>query len=133
MSPEKRFRILVFGNPLLRRDSLPLRLIPGLRERFPKIEFVEFDPNESLEKEGRQLNIIDTVEGIDQVTLITDIDSLKMPKAVSMHDLDLGATLKILKKMALIEKARIFGVPMDISEEEALRQLTELIASTIMP
>ena len=45
---------------------MPLRLIRRLSREFPKIAFKEFDPNENLEKEGRDLNIIDTVEGIRQ-------------------------------------------------------------------
>ena len=67
----KRHKILIFGNPLLKEDSLPLRLIDDLRKAYPEIEFREFDPNENLEKEGRNLVIIDTVEGIDRVVTIT--------------------------------------------------------------
>mgnify|MGYP001559860477 CR=1 FL=1 len=49
MNRGKRHKVLVFGNPLLEQDSIPLRLIGRLRERFPKIEFTEFDPNENME------------------------------------------------------------------------------------
>ena len=46
-------RVLVLGNPLIPEDSLPLKLLPKLRKKFPRIEFVEFDPNEDIEEIGR--------------------------------------------------------------------------------
>jgi Ni,Fe-hydrogenase maturation factor len=124
-------KILVFGNPMLKQDSVPLLLLGRLRERFPEMEFKEFDPNENLEKEGRELCIIDTVEGIDRVMLITDIDSIKSQKIYSMHDFDLGYTLKLLKKLGYVESVRIFGVPMKIGADEAFRQLCVLISASL--
>jgi Ni,Fe-hydrogenase maturation factor len=124
--------VLVFGNPMVRKDSLPLRLIGKLRLAFPDIEFKEFDPSENLEAEGRELNIIDAVEGIEKVTLITDIGSIRAQKVYSMHDFDLGYNLKLLKKLGGLDSVRIFGVPMKISEKEALGQLTELISTSLL-
>lgn len=112
-------------------DSLPLRLIGRLAERFPAIEFKEFDPSEDLEKEGRDLAIIDAAEGIDRVTLLTDIDSIRPPKSVcSLHDFDLGFSLKLLKKAGYIDSVRVFCVPMGIGEDAALSQLSDLIAAS---
>ena len=127
----EKAKILVFGNPVFRADSLPIKIIPDLRKRFPQHEFKEFDPNENLEREGRDLNIIDTIEGIDKVTLLTDIDSIQSSPRVSMHDFDLGYSLKLLKKLGLIDSVKIFGVPMKINKREALRQLSALIASSL--
>jgi Ni,Fe-hydrogenase maturation factor len=113
------------------KDSLPLRLMLSLTKEFPEMTFKEFDPNENLEREGRNLNIIDAVEGIGKVTLITDIDMIKTQKVLSMHDFDLGYTLKLLKKLNYIDSVRIFGVPMGMNEEEALAQLVALIRATL--
>lgn len=124
-------KILVFGNPIVERDSLPLKMIPDLRKKFPEITFKEFDPNENLEKEGRDLNIIDTVEGIDRVVLITDIDSIATSRVYSMHDFDLGHSLKILKKLDYIDSVRIFGVPVKIRRKEAVSQLSDLIRASL--
>jgi Ni,Fe-hydrogenase maturation factor len=126
-----KHKILVFGNPIIKKDSLPLKLIKKLRERFPYIEFKEFDPNENLENEGRTLNIIDTVETIEKVTLITDIEKIKTEKLYSMHDFDLGYTLKLLKKLNYIDDVKIFGIPMKIDKEKAIQQLTELITASL--
>ncbi len=112
-------------------DSTPLRLLSALRSRFPELEFKEFDPSENLEKEGRDLTIIDTAEGIEKVTLFTDIDSIKVSKIYSLHDFDLGFSLKLLKKAGYLDSVRVFCVPMDIEEDDALAQLTDLITSSL--
>jgi len=128
---DARPKVLVFGNPMVKEDSLPVRLIGRLRERFPGIDFKEFDPSENLEEEGRELNIVDAVEGIMKVALITDIDVIRTQKAVSMHDFDLGHSLKLLKKLGYIDRVKIFGVPMKMEEEKALEQLCALIRSNL--
>jgi len=124
-------KVLVFGNPMLKEDSVPLRLLGRLQKRFPGIEFVEFDPNDDLEKEGRMLNIIDCVQEIRKVTLITEIDRIISPKIYSMHDYDLGYSLKLLKKFDYLDSVRIFGVPMKMGEDKAFEQLTALISATL--
>jgi len=116
---------------MVRKDSLPLSIIDDLRANFPNVEFTVFDPNENLEEEGRELNIIDTVEGIDSTTLITDIGAINIQKLYSMHDFDLGYVLKLLKKLHYIDSVRIFGVPMKISKKAALEQLTKLISANL--
>jgi len=122
--------IYVFGNPLVKEDSLPLKLIDKLKKEFPSIEFKEFDTVEDLELE-KELNIIDTVKGIKKVELIEDIDKIITDKIYSMHDFDLGYSLKLLKKMKMIDKVRIFGIPMKINEEKVFSQLKSLIKSSL--
>lgn len=120
-------RIYVFGNPLVKEDSLPLKLIDKLRKEFPSLEFKEFDTVEDLELE-KELNIIDTVKGIKKVELIEDIDKIITDKIYSMHDFDLGYNLKLLKKMKMIDKVRIFGIPMKMSENKAFLELCKLLS-----
>jgi Ni,Fe-hydrogenase maturation factor len=123
--------ILVFGNPLVKKDRLPLILMPELRKAFPNIEFKEFDAVEDLHREGKILYILDSVEGIDQVEVITDIDMLLVNKIYSVHDFDLAYTLKLMKKMDMVEKVVIFGVPMKIRKDQAIRQLKQKIGSIL--
>jgi Ni,Fe-hydrogenase maturation factor len=127
----KRHKVLVFGNEMLKNDSLPLRLLADLGRKFPDIEFKAFDPNDNMESEGREINIIDTVEGIDKVTLVTDIDSIKINRVLTMHDYDLGYNLRLLKKLNYIDSVLIFGVPMKIKKEEALKQLSAAIRANL--
>ena len=120
-------KVLVFGNPLLENDSLPLKLLPKLRERFSDVEFKEIDPTGDLEDEGRDLVILDTVEGIDNVIELNSIEQLHANKVYTMHDFDLGYNLKLLKKIGKIDSVWIIGVPMGISEEEALDQIQSIL------
>jgi len=119
--------IYVFGNPLVKEDSLPLKLIEKLKKEFPKIQFKEFDTVEDLEFE-KELNIIDTVKGIKKVEIIEDLDKIITNKIYSLHDFDLGYNLKLLKKMNMINKVRIFGISENMNEKEAFQELCKLIA-----
>ncbi len=120
-------KILVFGNPLVKKDSLPIKFLPKIRKAFPNIEFIEFDPTENLEKQGKNLTIIDTVKDIKKVTIINSIEKIITNKIYSMHDFDLGYNLKILKKLDLIDSVKIIGIPEKISEKELLSQLQSIL------
>jgi Ni,Fe-hydrogenase maturation factor len=119
-------KILVFGNPLVKKDNLVLKILPELKKEFPKVDFKEFDSTEDLHKEGRELRIIDVVEGVHEVKLLSfppqSLDVLETNKIYSMHDFDLGYNLKLLEKMNLIDKVEILCIPTNISEQEAFNQ-----------
>ncbi|MBW2970455.1 hypothetical protein KY309_02230 [Candidatus Woesearchaeota archaeon] len=101
--------IYVCGNPLVKEDSLPLRILPELRKRFPSIDFVEFEPSEDLPDEN--LIIMDTVINAKDVMIIDDIDKFVETKALSLHDFDLGLNLKLAKKLGKLKSVKIIGVP----------------------
>ncbi len=122
--------IYVFGNSLVKEDSLPLKLAVSLREEFPNLDFKEFDTVEDLILE-RELHILDTVKGIKKVELIEDLDRILIDKAFSLHDFDLSYNLKLFKKMNMIDKVRIFGIPEKISHKRAFEQLKNLIKSDL--
>ncbi len=125
-------KILVFGNPLVSKDSIALQILPELKKRFPNIEFAEFDAVEDLEKEGPEVIILDAVEGIEKCELFTDLSLLqKTSRNVSMHDFDLGQTLLLLQKMGLIKKATIIGIPTNYKPKKALDESSRLIQKII--
>lgn len=115
-------KVLVFGNPLVKKDSLPLKLLPELKRNFPSITFKEFDSVEDLQNEGRNLTILDTVEGIKKACLL-NLNSIKIDKIYSLHDFDLGYNIRLLKKLDLIDDAKIIAVPMNIDRKKALNQV----------
>lgn len=125
-------RVLVFGNPLLPEDSIPIRLLPKLRRKFPEIEFVEFDPTEEIEEEAKKgIFAIDVVKGVKHVSLLTesDIDRLILGPSASIHDFDLAWNLKILKKLGILKKIAILGVPPDYPEKKALEELSAFLST----
>lgn len=127
-----KLKILVFGNTLLRNDRMPIILMDALQKEFRDIEFREFDAVEDLHKEGSSLYILDTVEGIEQVITITEIDQLKTNMIYSVHDFDLAYNLRLLKKVGMIEKVLIFGIPMTMKKRQALKELKKIIRSTLL-
>jgi len=123
----QKVKILIFGNTLLKNDSLPIKLLPKLQQQFPNIIFQEIDPTEGLESQGRDLVILDTVKGINKVMIINNFEQLQTNKLFSMHDFDLAYNLKILKKINKIDSIKIIGVPMEIDEDDALSQIKEFV------
>ena len=118
-------RILVFGNPLVEKDCLPLRLLPELRKRLPDIEFIEADP-EDMPNE-RNMLIIDSALAIKDVMLIDNLDKLENCKLISAHDMDLGQTLSLMKVAGLLDSVKIIAVPIDIAEAVALDKIEKII------
>lgn len=103
--------IYLVGNLLVEEDSLPIELKPHLEKQFPQIEFKEYDPTEDLPEDTNDLIIIDTVEGLTEPQIFTDIDKFSSQKTYSMHDFDLGWSLKLYKKLRMFETLTIIGVP----------------------
>lgn len=127
-------KVLVFGNRLVEKDKLPLELIPYLTKKFPEIEFKEFDSVEDLQNEGSVIYIIDSVENIENVTIIYNIDQIEISNSLyTIHDMDLGYMLKLMKKVNMIDKVIIFGIPINtLSKIEILNQLEEKIRSILI-
>lgn len=121
-------KILVFGNPLVKKDSLPLKLMPGLQKLFPSIEFIEADGIENLEKYGRRPFILDTVEGIKEPCIIS-LKDIQHHRVLSMHDCDLGFNLLLLKKIGKIDDAVIIGIPMKMAKKAAEKKIISLVSS----
>jgi hypothetical protein len=88
--------IYVFGNNDLPEDSL-------------KIKYLK--PNEDAVFDSRHPVILDTVEGIKEITVFKDLEKIIPPQTVTAHDFDLGLQLKYLKKLGKIDGATIIGVP----------------------
>ena len=123
-------KIYVSGNPLVREDSLPLKLVPRLQKRFPSIQFHELEPTADLPSE-RHLKILDTVIGIESVQVIRDIDKIVTGKVYSLHDFDLGFNLKLMKKTGRLRSVNIIGIPPHLEEEHALEQVEKAIQSLL--
>jgi hypothetical protein len=109
-------RIFVFGNPDISMDSGPLLLLPSLRTTFPEISFETLDPNEEWEV-PHHMHIIDTVVGIDAVTVFQGLDRFMKAPRMTCHDFDAYANLLLLRKLGKIDDVTIIGVPPAVSEE----------------
>jgi Ni,Fe-hydrogenase maturation factor len=120
-------KLYVFGNPLVKEDSLPLGMIEELKKEFPEIEFLGYD--EFQLDTPRNINILDSAKGIDDVILIDDLDKIKLDRIQSLHDFDIAHELKLLKKLGRLDEIKILALPQGIKKEEAIGKLVPLIKS----
>lgn len=123
--------IFVLGNPLLEEDSLPLKLLPNLRKAFPGVVFKEIDPTEDLRVLGRNPILIDTVIGPKEIVVIRDIEKIEDGPKCSLHDLDLGMNLKLMKKTGMIDSVTIIGVPAAMKQSHALEGVKRVLPDAL--
>lgn len=119
--------IYVFGNPILKKDSLPARLLPKLRKELPEVTFIHADPTENwwqpastrldsarLAQRGegeKELVIMDTVQGIEKVTVFNSLAEFEKTSRITPHDYDVYVDLKLMQKVGKVKKATIIGIP----------------------
>lgn len=118
--------IFVAGNLLVKEDSIALKIMPKLQKKFPQIDFIELEPSDEFPEE-KHLNIIDAVLGINEIKIIEDIEKIIVQKSFSLHDFDLGANLKLLKKAGKLETIKIIGIPMQWKEKQAFEEVSKQI------
>jgi len=123
--PKSQFQkqVFVFGNINVENDSLPLRMIPKLQEKFPDIKFEIRDPNEEWDV-PEEFVIIDTVIGIKGVKVFNTLDKFLSAPRVSMHDFDFLTNLQYLWKLGKIKKIKIIGMSPNIGESEAIKKVS---------
>jgi hypothetical protein len=123
-------KIFVFGNDDLEMDSLPLRILPRLSEKFPEIEFVTVDPNEEWNV-PENLVVIDTAVGIKDVTIFDSLEKFSAPPRVGMHDFDALTNLRYLWKLGKIKKIKIIAVPAEMGEPEATEKIIKILKKNV--
>ncbi|MDI6734119.1 MAG: hypothetical protein QMD50_01330 [Patescibacteria group bacterium] len=120
--------IFVFGNPDIKEDSLPIKILPELKKIFPDIEFKIKDPNEEWNL-PEELIIIDTAVGINNMKIFNSLNEFAKTPRVSVHDFDALTQLRILQKLGKLKKIKIIGVPPMISEEKAIEEISTILRS----
>ena len=120
--------VYVLGNPLVNIDSLPIKLLPLLKQYCPQINFKILDPSEELQLENNQdLILIDSVVGINKVTVFHDLDFFAYSPRVSVHDYDLPINLKLMQKLGKVKKFTIIGVPANGDKQKILNEIINLL------
>lgn len=115
--------VYILGNPLITIDSLPMKLLPKLRQFCPQFNFAILDPTEELQSEYQDFTCIDTVLGIDKVTVFHDLDFFAYSPRVTVHDYDLPLHLGLLQKLGKLKKITIIGVPAKSNEVKILHEV----------
>ena len=122
--------ILVFGNPDIEKDALPLRLLARLQERFPSHTFVAADPNEEYDV-PEEIIVIDTIENAGDVSIFDSLAAFEKTPRITLHDFDALTYLRHLIKIGRIKKIKIIGVPPMLAEKEAFAHVTAMLRATL--
>lgn len=125
----KKQQVLVFGNPLLSFDSLPLKLKPLLEKVFPYIDFIEFEVEENIEDFCPNLVLIDSAFGIKRVKILNNLNSIEKTKTLSLHGFDLSLMLALLERIGKLKKITIIAVPARYSLNKAFKETVSALKS----
>lgn len=102
----------------------------GLSLDVPGVTFVATSsPEDMIDYLEEDLYLMDTAEGVDKVTLITEPERFLPPPHVTAHDLDPAVFLKVVQKLYGVNIPVIalpMGVDVDIVREQLLHLLTAL-------
>lgn len=124
--------IYIFGNPIEPSDSLPVQLIPILKKEFPDITFIHADPTENWWQGEKEIVILDTVKGIDKVTLLKDLDAFQKQSMITPHDYDVYVDLMLMKKIREITSVTIIGIPVGYLQTNILIQCKNILTNRII-
>lgn len=105
--------LLVFGNEDNAADDLAIIVSKNINPPS-QINISIIKPNDDIPlNRSKEVLILDTVLGIEAVTLITekDLDKFVLSPRNSAHDYDLGFQLKYLTKIGKLNKINIIGLP----------------------
>ncbi|OIO61853.1 hypothetical protein AUJ69_04050 [Candidatus Woesearchaeota archaeon CG1_02_47_18] len=119
--------IYCFGNRELKRDNIAVRLASSLKVKGIRFESVE--PLQLIDKAGGELILLDAAEGVDRVTVIDEIDALAASRLFTLHDLDLGFFLRLMRAMGRLNNIRIICVPRSYDIKKAGAEVKEALAS----
>lgn len=118
-------KIFCFGNEFIQEDGLAKELINELDVQ--NVEFVSCTQVEELLDQQGRLLIMDVVKGIDEVTVIEDINDLQSKNIMSLHDFDLGFFLKLLNAIDTVSEVVIIGLPMKGRKNKIKQSVKEII------
>lgn len=124
-------RLICFlGTQIEPFDAVPLSLVEFVQKKFPEDIIIHYDPTEELESEQtEQIILIDTVIGIDTLTVFASAEHFLLSPRVSVHDYDLPLTLGLLKKLGKLPEVKIIGIPVGVNVKTLPEKITSLLQS----
>lgn len=125
-------QISVFGNSDLKQDNLPVQILPELKKIFPQANFSHLDPYEfDLPPENPWI-IIDTVKGLQKVSLLTPNQISTTASRTTLHDFDLTWQLQLIQKIKKNITIYIVGIPMGYKKDKALTEVKAILQNLIL-
>ena len=109
-------RVYLFGNEYVAEDKRAIEVARELEGAVDSISFVLVGPNEDVPfVDERRVVILDTVQGIREVTLVEgdEVDGFILAPRGSVHDFDLAFQLRYLKKLDRLGEVSLIGIPQE--------------------
>lgn len=122
-------QVFVAGNPIVKEDSLALKVAEELGEELEGVEFKKIDSLAEIGEIPAELCIIDVAKGIEKVEIIRDLEKLQELKLVSLHDFDLGTELLLYKKIGKVKSVAIIAIPQGYDLGNAVEESSRAISS----
>ena len=123
--------ILCLGNEADNNDSLPVRIMPLLKTKLPRFNFVKYDPTEELISGKDGLIFIDTIVGIKKITVFNSLSAFTASPSISVHDYDLYLELSLRKKLKKLKDFFIIGLPGHLTPEKAAIEVCKILKSAV--
>lgn len=122
--------VLVFGNPYLAGDDMAVKVAEGMK--LPGVVFRHcLKAEEILDHLGESpLYILDTVKGLKKVKTFKDVSAFKSKESITVHDLDAGFLLRILKESSNLAGVKIIGVPEKGNNKSIKKEVAELLLNS---
>ncbi|MBS3088454.1 hypothetical protein J4402_01605 [Candidatus Pacearchaeota archaeon] len=115
-------KVLYFGNPYIKEDSLAIKVAEKLKKEFLGIEFLYVqDTFQLIDMDLSNSILLDVVQSIKDVSLINQ-DNIISSRISTTHDFDLGFFLKLTNK-----KVKIIGIPQFYDEEKAVDKVKAIL------
>ena len=114
-------KIISLGNEFIKNDSLAKKVGELLKKDYEVIALKDSFQLMGIISEGREIVILDVVEGFKEVGLIK-VSELRNDTILSAHDFDASYVLSLSGK-----DIKIIGIPMEGEVEEILLKVRKLI------
>ena len=109
-------KVYFFGNEYVAEDKRAIEVARELEGAVDGISFVFVGPNDDVPfVDERRVVILDTVQGIREVTLVEgeEVDDFIMAPRGSVHDFDLAFQLRYLKKLNRLGEVSLISIPQE--------------------
>ena len=114
--------VFVFGSE---HDTHAWLMADKIKEYFPEIEFIKSEnPDDIIGIKGSFI-IMDVAEGLIKPKLL-EIEDIRARSICTLHDFDLGMTLKLAGQMSNA-RFRIIGIPKNCAVSSARRILEKAL------
>lgn len=117
-------KILYFGNPYIKEDSLAIKVAEKLIPLFPNLKFQYIkDTFQLMDLDFTDTLLLDVADNIQKVNIV-DAKDIKSRALSSLHDFDLSFFLNMTG-----QKISIIVIPQDYDENTAFNDVREIITN----